>query len=64
MSEQPAASAIVSERRIEQMQVLLERLDAKAIKHEDPEIRSIRDDLWLHIRVIRGDTDLSQDDIF
>ena len=64
MSELPVdADARVTERFIEKLETQVERLNYLAVQHESQPLRDVHHKMWLLTRVLRGDPELSLDDI-
>ena len=53
----------VSERLIEKLEVLAERILAKSRQHKDPEMMALHQNFWIIIRYLKKDEDISLADI-
>ena len=53
----------LSERAIEKLEIMAERLNALGHRHQDGQILEIQHQLWLITRWLRNDEELSYDDI-
>lgn len=53
----------VGEHFIEKLEVLVSKVARKASQHSDAELSALHQKLWLMTRFLRGDEDLSLEDI-
>lgn len=68
-SSEPVSGAVeretppITERQVDKIDVIVQRLGALAQQHKSQELLDIQYRLWMLVRYLRHDEDLSQDDL-